>query len=354
MKPTVVEKKYNVGLVTGKFLPFHRGHQHVVETAVAQCEQVYVHVVAKRGDPITRSRRARWIESLYPMVVVQSVEDIMDDDNSVAWAHESLAWMIPGVIDAVFTSEDYGDLWAAAISEISGHKCDHVLVDRHRETFPTSGTEIRQDVLKHWDMLSPVVRADYAVRVVCIGAESSGTTTLSRALALHYRAPWVRELGRDYSEAFIFAGGLAGIEWNANDFAVIARMQQEYENAMAGQSPNGLIICDTNATATAYWEYRYTGTMTAPTLAVADRDQVDLYILTDIDGVPFEDDGFRDGDGEPRETMHQRFLHHLEEDKEVRERPFIIASGDREKRLHDAITAIDEIRAAKEVVLVYE
>ena len=51
-------------------------------------------------------------------------------------------------------------------------------------------------------------------RIVVVGAESTGTTTLSRALADHYDAPWVAEEGRRHSEdrlaaATALAGGVA-------------------------------------------------------------------------------------------------------------------------------------------------
>ncbi|NEE33240.1 AAA family ATPase, partial [Streptomyces sp. SID7982] len=71
-----------------------------------------------------------------------------------------------------------------------------------------SGTAVRKDPVGCWDFLQPPVRAALARRVVILGAESTGTTTLARALAAHYRARggvWARtgyvaEYGREYSE----------------------------------------------------------------------------------------------------------------------------------------------------------
>lgn len=34
--------RFGTGLVVGKFCPLHRGHQHVIATAVAACERVVV------------------------------------------------------------------------------------------------------------------------------------------------------------------------------------------------------------------------------------------------------------------------------------------------------------------------
>src|SRR5581483_9617149 len=51
-----------------------------------------------------------------------------------------------------------------------------------------------------WYFLEPPVRAYYARRICLIGAESTGKTTLARALAEHYQTVWVPEYGREYSE----------------------------------------------------------------------------------------------------------------------------------------------------------
>ena len=41
---------------------------------------------------------------------------------------------------------------------------------------------------------------DGPIRVCVVGAESTGTTTLSRDLAAHYLTVWVPEYGRLYTE----------------------------------------------------------------------------------------------------------------------------------------------------------
>jgi nicotinamide riboside kinase len=53
------------------------------------------------------------------------------------------------------------------------------------------------------------------VRVTLVGAESTGKTVLAAALARHFGAPWVREYGRDITEAKIHnAGGdISKLTW---------------------------------------------------------------------------------------------------------------------------------------------
>ena len=70
----------------------------------------------------------------------------------------------------------------------------HVALDR--STVSISTETIRADPLKYLDYLEPCVRAHFVKRVVIIGSESSGTTTLARALAEHYQTTWAPEFGR--------------------------------------------------------------------------------------------------------------------------------------------------------------
>jgi len=55
---------------------------------------------------------------------------------------------------------------------------------------PVSGTRVRADVPGKRGFLEPAVRAALALKIVVVGTESTGTTTLSRALVDHLRARW--------------------------------------------------------------------------------------------------------------------------------------------------------------------
>ena len=93
---------------------------------------------------------------------------------------------------SVFTGEAYGDLLA------SRWGVEHVLPSRGGVI---SGTAVRADPAAWWSSLTPAVRAWYCRRVVITGAESTGTTTLARALAARLETVWVPEVGRAVSEA---------------------------------------------------------------------------------------------------------------------------------------------------------
>jgi NadR type nicotinamide-nucleotide adenylyltransferase len=175
------------------------------------------------------------------------------------------------------------------------------------------------------------------LRIVLIGAESTGKTTLCQALAEHYDTVWVAEYGREHWETKIAAQNTPAGEtpaWTEGEFIHIAEEQQRRENEAAARASR-VLICDTNAFATATWFERYASTRHPEVDAIGARDQVDLYLIASPD-VPFVQDGVRDGEN-IREWMHARFLELIG----AKGTPHMLITGAWETRLPQAILAID-------------
>ncbi len=313
----------------GKFYPPHRGHKYLIDTASSQCEDLTVIVCWRKSQLISGVVRAQWIQELHPNVRVKLLDDDrLKDDDSEGWARSTVE-VLGFVPDAVFTSEAYGDPYASFMG------CVHVLVDKDRTRLPISATMVRHDPTKYAPFLEPCVRAAFARRICILGAESTGTTTLAKDLAKHYKTVWVPEYGRFFSEGKLF--GDKNADWRSAEFPKIARAQNALEDSLA-EASNGLVICDTNAFATGVWHERYMHKPSKEVEAIAKGRHYDLYILTG-DEIPFEQDGTRDGE-HVRHEMHKRFLEKLQEDH----KKFIVVTGNKEERLKAAIGAIDTIR----------
>ncbi|ADD44136.1 AAA family ATPase [Stackebrandtia nassauensis] len=344
--------RFRHGLVLGKFYPPHAGHHHVIRTGLAACERLTVLVCAASVESIPLARRVEWLREAHPLTtVVGAVDDVeVDVHDPAVWdAHMAIfRAAVPGRVDAVFTSEDYG----AELARRFG--AEHVAVDVDRGLFPVSGRRVRADPVGHWGFLEAPVRAGLARRVVVLGAESSGTTTLARGLAEHYAGRggvwadtrWVPEFGREYSEAKLAAllverpdAGWSEVRFDGDEFPFIARRQDEMEEAAARRG-SPVLFCDTDSFATAIWHERYLGRGNAEVARIAERVERHLWILTDHDGVAFEDDGLRDGES-LRGWMTRRFRDALRRTR----RPFVEVSGSREQRLKQAVAAVDELLA---------
>jgi NadR type nicotinamide-nucleotide adenylyltransferase len=329
-----IDRRWAHGAVIGKFLPFHTGHRHLIETALARVDRLTVIVVARATEPIPGELRARWIREALPEVdVVLLDQDAvgLDAADTKGWAAETIL-ALGEAPDVVFTSEAYGEPWAAAMG------CEHVLVDRRRRTVPVSGTRIRRDPLGYLGFLRGGARGHYVKRVLLLGAESTGKTTLARALADRYDTVWNPEFGHMYT--WFREEGLE--DWRSGEFTLIARLQSWYEDFLA-EHANRVLFCDTDAWTTGLFHQEYVGRRSPAVDAVADR-HYDLAILCDVE-TPFRQDeyGMRT-DGPHRQRMHDAYLAHLVETGI----PFVVVSGSHAERMRAATAAVDNLLAEPE------
>jgi HTH-type transcriptional regulator, transcriptional repressor of NAD biosynthesis genes len=294
------------GFVVGKFYPPHRGHHFLIDTARRQVDRLIVMIAHHPSQQIPGELRAAWLRERHPDCEILLVADELEDDTA-RWAAFTVA-TLGAAPDVVFSSEDYGPRFAALMGS------RHVMVDRPRATVPISGTAIRRAPLLHLDQLEPCVRAWYVRRVVLIGAESTGKTTLTLALAAHYGAPAVLEYGREHWERKV-----AGLtmdaplpSWSSEEFVHIAQEQQRREE-LAARRADRVLFCDTNAFATGTWHERYYQARDPRVDAIGAADRVHLYLVTAPD-VPFVQDGVRDGE-HIRHWMHARFMAQLVDDR---------------------------------------
>lgn len=314
-----------VGVIIGKFYPPHRGHQLLIETALASVGRLTIIVCGKPEHLMSGELRATWLRELYPQATVLAIDDHYPDEDSRLWAELTIGWLGQRP-DVVFTSEAYGEPYARYLG------CRHVSVDPARVAVPCSATAVRVDPLAMWDFLPSPVRGYLAKRVCVVGAESTGTTTLARDLAEYFGTAWVAEYGREYSEARLARGDDS--PWQTPEFVAIATEQCQREDATACEA-NRLLICDTDAFATSIWHRRYLGKRSPEVEAIADRYRYDLYLLTG-DEIPFVQDGTRDGE-HIRHWMHDTFVEELTRTG----RDYVLLRGSREARLARAVREIE-------------
>ncbi|HUN32680.1 MAG TPA: AAA family ATPase [Trebonia sp.] len=389
--------RFGHGLVIGKFYPPHLGHVYLITAAAAACDQVTVLVMAARRETVPLPERVSWLRDTFAEssnrgdvgrgdagrgdtgraasdrgdgyrggrqtraeVAVCGVrcDAPVDYGDASVWAAQvavmraALARDGRPPVNAVFSSEPYGEELATRLG------ASHVPVDPARAAVPVSASLVRGDLYGWWDRLVPAARAGLATRVVVLGAESTGTTTVARLLAEHYRGrggawagtPCVPEYGRQYTmikwDAARAAARAAGrpepsleeITWDQGDFDVVAREQTRTENLAArGGAP--LVICDTDAFATAVWERRYLGERARGLQAWA-RDELprhDLYLLTSHEEVPWHDDGLREGDLAVRAAMTDWFAAALARAGHS----WVLLTGPLEERVRLAVRSVD-------------
>lgn len=172
------------------------------------------------------------------------------------------------------------------------------------------------------------------LKIVLFGPESTGKTSLAKALAKHFNTEWVPEFARDYlQKKHEDVGEICAPE----DLLPIAQGQIQSENHLAKKA-NKVLFCDTNVLQTWVYAQAYYDNYENPKLEeAAEKNHYDLYFLTDID-VPWEADDLRDRPHE-REEMFLLFKKELEN----RELPFFLLSGNKKERMKTAQQIVNKL-----------
>jgi len=170
------------------------------------------------------------------------------------------------------------------------------------------------------------------LKIAFTGPESSGKTSLSKAIAEHFDAQWFPEYAREYllklKKGYVF-----------DDIEKIG--VEQYQMREADEKP-GIKIYDTENTVLYIWSiFKYK--MVAPKIQkLMDEQHFSHYFLCSPEGIPWEEDPLRESPNE-RTELFDLYLAELKKENVE----FTILKGDFEKRLEKAISIIEDISLSK-------
>ncbi|RYZ18916.1 MAG: ATPase [Chitinophagaceae bacterium] len=167
-------------------------------------------------------------------------------------------------------------------------------------------------------------------KIVIIGPESTGKSTLCTQLAAHYGTVWCPEYARTYLE-------VNGMDYDADDLLRIAQGQLALEDFVAYEAKPPYYFVDTDMYVMKVWYEVVFGYCPPWILKQCAAQHTDLYLLCATD-LPWVADGLREyPDLEARRRLFQMYKDILVNDG----RPWALVSGTEEERLQSAIAAID-------------
>ncbi len=291
-----LQKVFKTGLVVGKFAPLHQGHELVIKTALGQCENLIVLVYSNPDFGWMPSvTRAKWLQQLFPQARVFVPENPPPNKSDDLTQREFVkSWLEQNhfVIDAVFGSDDYLEGFAVHIG------AEPIKIDSSRASQPISGTQLREavqnkEVLPLKPFVSSLVYsylefwAQPVHKVVFLGAESTGKSTLTVRMAQEYKTKFVAEFGREVWEN---KKGQLELE----DYVFIAKKHRQLEDEAMLEAQDYLFV-DTNAITTMFLGYAYEG-WGLPELTALAREAENRYhhVFLCSDDLPFAQDGWRD------------------------------------------------------------
>ncbi len=166
------------------------------------------------------------------------------------------------------------------------------------------------------------------LRVVLTGAESTGKTTLARALAAHYQTAWVPEYVRHFVEV---EGRVPG----ETDTVQIARGHLAQAQRSLPRARRVLFL-DTDLVSTCLYHRYYFGGEAPWVEEQAVRHRADLYLflMPDIPWVP--DPGQRESP-KVRALLHDLFA------DAIRPLPHAMVAGSCKQRFQTAVTQVDRL-----------
>ena len=182
------------------------------------------------------------------------------------------------------------------------------------------------------------------IKVVVIGPESTGKSSLCEQLANHYNTEWVKEYAREYLLT-------NGTEYSYDDLLEIAKGQFALENAAielvenkttnisASNSTSQIILLDTNMYVLKVWCEFVFEKCHPWILNQIVENSYDLYLLCDVD-LPWIKDELREY---PDLEIRERLYRHYKDLLVNQSTPWVNISGNYQQRLDNAINAIDSV-----------
>lgn len=337
--------KRKIGMYGGKFLPVHMGHVYAMIKASTMVEELHVIVSYDEAyekeqyyhgshiAPLPYKLRLRWWKQITKNLAHVHVHAIYEPqtDQFSDWelGAKKIKAVIGKPIDTVFSSEHvYGEYFEKLYPD-----AEHIIIDSVRKTYPIAASTIRTEgPLKHWEMLPKAVQPYFVKKVVVVGTESCGKSTLVKNLAVLYNTAYVEEWGRTYYER------LGTYETLESDFPEIA-FEHQYQIKEQLKKANKLLFIDTEALVTQFFSIAYEGKPQPVLNEIAKLQQFDLWLFLEPD-VDWIDDGTRVFGEEKVRQTNNRILKSLLEDAGIHA---ISISGSYEERLEKAIEEVNKL-----------
>jgi NadR type nicotinamide-nucleotide adenylyltransferase len=170
-------------------------------------------------------------------------------------------------------------------------------------------------------------------KIVVIGPESTGKSTLCEQLAKHYNTEWVKEYAREYLLK-------NGTDYTFDDLLIIAKGQLNLEDSSASNNEQqSTLFIDTDMYVMKVWcEFVFNKCHRWILDQIAER-KYDLYLLCNVD-LPWVKDELR----EYPDLESRQKLYHIYKDILVNQQvPWIDISGKYDERLQKAIDGVNKI-----------
>lgn len=276
----------------------------MINFALSKCDFLTVLVCCSDREIFPDTVRKSWIEKTFEhhkKVEVNTFNYLESELPNTSETSTEVSEIWANIFKAqlpdcslLVTSEEYGKFVAASMD------IQHIAFDIPKKLFQVSATAIRKDIFANWNFLPDSVKPDFAIKVVVLGTESTGKTTLTVQLSKHFNCGVVLEAAREIIE-------------NSNTFTVedlhlvAAEHAKRIDRSLLGDSP--LVIIDTDIhTTKSYSLFTFEKELVVSAgICKSNKANIYLYLNDDVD---FLQDGTRLNEAERNllDLSHRRVL----------------------------------------------
>lgn len=275
------------GFVIGKFNPLHKGHLALFEFAFKKCDFLSIVVCCSDKEKIDAETRKSWISSslsdnsnveIIPFNYLES--ELPNTSESSLEVSKKWATIFQSFLadhSCIISSEPYGQ-FVADFMNIENH-----VFDIDRKTTPISASSIKKNFIQNWHFLPTSVQVFFSIKIVVLGTESTGKTTLCSDLSRYFNGKIVQEAGRELIPD--------STNFTLKDLEKVAKKHAEEIN-LAMSEPSLITLIDTDIhTTLSYSNFTFKTEFDVDDKAYqSNKADCYLYLCNDV---PFVQDGTR-------------------------------------------------------------
>ena len=323
----------------GSFNPLHLGHVDCIIQAANMCRELYIVLsVGHNRQEIDARVRYRWLYRLtkhignVKIIMLEDNADTKDAYTEEYWQDdaEKVKAQVGKPIDIVFCGSDYDEnsFWNKCYPE------SELFIFKRNEI---SSTELRKAPYKHFEWLPNIVKPYYAKKVLLMGSESTGKSTLTINLANRFNTNYIDEAGRDISER-------SGTDMLmlSEDFTEIL-LQHKLNEIKAVENSNKVLFIDTDALVTQFYMSFLDDPGIEKNRALSDAidalNRYDLILFLEPD-VEFVQDGDR---SEVIRDDRKKYSDRIKELLRSHGKQFVSVSGSYQERYEIAVRAVESM-----------
>ncbi|WP_348666304.1 multifunctional transcriptional regulator/nicotinamide-nucleotide adenylyltransferase/ribosylnicotinamide kinase NadR [Arsenophonus symbiont of Ornithomya chloropus] len=310
-----------IGIIFGKFYPLHTGHIYLIQRACSQLDELYIilchdekydkaiFVDSSMSQQPTVSDRLRWL--LQTFKYQKNIYIHSFNENGIEpypngweyWSMEMKKFLIKKNIRPQL-------IYSGEIKDVQYYKkyfgMEVILIDPDHTFMNITGHQIRKDPFRYWEYIPTEVKPFFVRKVVILGGESSGKSTLVNKLANIFNTTSAWEYGRDYIFSHL-GGDERALQYS--DYDKIALGHIKYID-FAVKYANKVVFIDTDFITTQAFCQRYEGKSHPFVQALINEYRFDLVILLE-NNTPWISDGLRSLGSDKERTNFQNLLINL-------------------------------------------